>query len=173
MHNSAQLRCFENGNDDFGVEAFWIGDAARAGYFVPLNGPLNGHPLVYIALDSLYGCESWLMTKQSEQSIEEVEMFLRRIMTCIQKTTNVEIINIASSRRKGIRKIKIRQAKCLDHVMRNIKLNKLFNFMNIERNARTHRHAHPHTPTHISERKGYFTAPISKEICHSFTVDPT
>ena len=44
MHNSAQLRCFENGNDDFGVEAFWIGDAARVGYFVPLNGPLNGHP---------------------------------------------------------------------------------------------------------------------------------
>ena len=41
---SAQLRCFENGNDDFGVEAFWIGDAARVGYFVPLNGPLNGHP---------------------------------------------------------------------------------------------------------------------------------
>ena len=40
---SAQLRCFENGNDDFGVEAFWIGDAARIGYFVPLNGPLNGH----------------------------------------------------------------------------------------------------------------------------------
>ena len=40
----AQLRCFENGNDDFGVEAFWIGDAARVGYFVPLNGPLNGHP---------------------------------------------------------------------------------------------------------------------------------
>ena len=25
-------------------EAFWIGDAARVGYFVPLNGPLNGHP---------------------------------------------------------------------------------------------------------------------------------
>ena len=44
MHNSAQLRCFENGNDDFGVEAFWIGDAARVGYFVPLNGPLNGYP---------------------------------------------------------------------------------------------------------------------------------
>ena len=44
MHNSAQLRCFENGNDDFGIEAFWIGDAARVGYFVPLNGPLNGHP---------------------------------------------------------------------------------------------------------------------------------
>ena len=42
-HNSAQLRCFENGNDDFGLEAFWIGDAARVGYFVPLNGPLNGH----------------------------------------------------------------------------------------------------------------------------------
>ena len=41
----AQQRCFENGNDDFGVEAFWIGDAARrVGYFVPLNGPLNGHP---------------------------------------------------------------------------------------------------------------------------------
>ena len=59
-------RCFENGNDDFGVEAFWvvkwfhgskrfnftgswsalylIGDAARVGYFVPLNDPLNGHP---------------------------------------------------------------------------------------------------------------------------------
>ena len=57
-------RCFENGNDDFGVEAFWaihcahwssgfmvlnaalylIGDAARVGYFVPINGPLNGHP---------------------------------------------------------------------------------------------------------------------------------
>ena len=36
--------CFENGNDDIGVEAFWIGDAARVGYFVPLNGPLNGHP---------------------------------------------------------------------------------------------------------------------------------
>ena len=44
MHNSAQLRCFEHGNDDFGVEAFWIGDAARVGYFVPLNGPLNGDP---------------------------------------------------------------------------------------------------------------------------------
>ena len=43
-HNSAQQRCFENGNDDFGIEAFWIGDAARVGYFVPLNGPLNGHP---------------------------------------------------------------------------------------------------------------------------------
>ena len=43
-HNSAQLRCFENGSDDFGVEAFWIEDAARVGYFVPLNGPLNGHP---------------------------------------------------------------------------------------------------------------------------------
>ena len=42
------LRCFENGNDDFGVEAFWIGDAARVGYFVPLNGPLNGHtPSIY------------------------------------------------------------------------------------------------------------------------------
>ena len=40
----AQQRCFENGNDDFGVEAFWIGDAARVGYFVPLDGPLNGHP---------------------------------------------------------------------------------------------------------------------------------
>ena len=40
----AQQRCFENGNNDFGVEAFWIGDAARVGYFVPLNGPLNGHP---------------------------------------------------------------------------------------------------------------------------------
>ena len=40
----AQLRCFENGNDDFGVEEFWIGDAAWVGYFVPLNGPLNGHP---------------------------------------------------------------------------------------------------------------------------------
>ena len=59
-------RCFENGNDGFGVEAFWaihcahwssgfnftgswsalylIGDAARVWYFVPLNGPLNGHP---------------------------------------------------------------------------------------------------------------------------------
>ena len=49
MHNSAQLRCSENGNDDFGVEAFWIGDAARVGYFVPLNGPLNGHlPSLYI-----------------------------------------------------------------------------------------------------------------------------
>ena len=47
VHNSAQLRCFENGNDDFGVEAFWIGDAARVGYFVPLNGPLNGHPPSY------------------------------------------------------------------------------------------------------------------------------
>ena len=35
--------CFENGNDD-NDEAFWIGDAARVGYFVPLNGPLNGHP---------------------------------------------------------------------------------------------------------------------------------
>ena len=46
-HNSAQQRCFENGNDDFGVEAFWIGDAARVGYFVPLNGPLNGHPPSY------------------------------------------------------------------------------------------------------------------------------
>ena len=46
-HNSAQLRCFENGNDDVGVEAFWIGDAARVGYFVPLNGPLNGHPPSY------------------------------------------------------------------------------------------------------------------------------
>ena len=44
VHNSAQLRCFENGNDDIGVDAFWIGDAARVGYFVPLNGPLNGHP---------------------------------------------------------------------------------------------------------------------------------
>ena len=41
----------ENGNDDFGVEAFWIGDAARVGYFVPLNGPLNGHP-PSIILDS-------------------------------------------------------------------------------------------------------------------------
>ena len=47
MHNSAQLRCFENGNDDFGVEAFWIGDASRVGHFVPLNGPLNGHPPSY------------------------------------------------------------------------------------------------------------------------------
>ena len=44
----AQQRCFENGNDDFGVEAFWIGDEARVGHFVPLNGPLNGHPPSYI-----------------------------------------------------------------------------------------------------------------------------
>ena len=44
MHNSAQLRCFENGNDDFGVEAFWIGDAARVGYFVPLNGHPPSRP---------------------------------------------------------------------------------------------------------------------------------
>ena len=64
-HNSAQLRCFESGNDDFGVEAFWaihcahwssgfmvlnasisrvLGQRYRVGYFVPLNGPLNGHP---------------------------------------------------------------------------------------------------------------------------------
>ena len=53
MHNSAQLRCFENGNDDFGVEAFWIGDAARVGYFVPLNGPLNGHPPSIKLLESV------------------------------------------------------------------------------------------------------------------------
>ena len=55
MHNSAQLRCFVNGNDDFGVEAFWIGDAARVGYFVPLNGPLNGHPpsFTYVGLLSI------------------------------------------------------------------------------------------------------------------------
>ena len=75
-------RCFENGNDDFGVEAFWaihcahwssgfmvlklkrfnftgswsalylIGDAARVGYFVPLNGPLNGHPPIFIQKDT-------------------------------------------------------------------------------------------------------------------------
>ena len=81
-HNSAQLRCFENGNDDFGVESFWaigptlrtlvkwfhgskrfnftgswsalylIGDAARVGYFVPFNGPLNGHPLSITLLKS-------------------------------------------------------------------------------------------------------------------------
>ena len=54
MHNSAQLRCFENGNDDFGVEAFWIGDAARVGYFVLLNGPLNGHPPSFITMMGLY-----------------------------------------------------------------------------------------------------------------------
>ena len=58
MHNSAQLRCFENGNDDFGVDAFWIGDAARVGYFVRLNGPLNGHPPSKILkLDDLYKFE--------------------------------------------------------------------------------------------------------------------
>ena len=63
MHNSAHLLCFENGNDDFGVEAFWIGDAARLGYFVPLNGPLNGHPPSYslslcdvVSLDILLDC---------------------------------------------------------------------------------------------------------------------
>ena len=50
--NAALQRCFENGNDDFGVEAFWIGVAARVGYFVPLNGPLNGHP------------PSWLLFKK-------------------------------------------------------------------------------------------------------------
>ena len=54
MHSSAQLRCFEKGNDDFGVEAFWIGDAARVGYFVPLNGPLNGHPPSYTTKGELF-----------------------------------------------------------------------------------------------------------------------
>ena len=48
--NLVKLRCFENGNDDFGVEAFWIGHAARVGYFVPLNGPLNGHPPSYYTI---------------------------------------------------------------------------------------------------------------------------
>ena len=50
----AQLRCFENGNDDFGVEAFWRGDAARVGYFVPLNGPFlkTGTRLVFLYIYS-------------------------------------------------------------------------------------------------------------------------
>ena len=52
VHNSAQLRCFENGNDDFGVEAFWIGHAARVGYFGPLNGPLNGHPPSFLKMSA-------------------------------------------------------------------------------------------------------------------------
>ena len=56
MHNSAQLRCFENGNDDLGVEAFWIGDVARVGYFVPLNGLLNGHqPSDLLCSDNVIG----------------------------------------------------------------------------------------------------------------------
>ena len=56
MHNSAQLRCLENGNDDFGVGAFWIGDAARVGNFVPLKGPLNGHPPSCYNSDIDRGC---------------------------------------------------------------------------------------------------------------------
>ena len=32
---------------------YLIGDAARVGYFVPLNGPLNGHPpSVLLSMDS-------------------------------------------------------------------------------------------------------------------------
>ena len=65
MHNSAHLRCFENGNDDFGVEAFWIGDAARVGYFVPLNGPLNGHP------PSISYGKVWIGQVRQEREVQE------------------------------------------------------------------------------------------------------
>ena len=75
----AQLRCFENGNDDFGVEAFWIGDAARVGYFVPLNGPLNGHPPSY------YYYHQYCVT--STESIIKTELMGKSIKQCISQTT--------------------------------------------------------------------------------------
>ena len=65
----AQLRCFENGNDDFGVEAFWIGDAARVGYFVPLNGPLNGHPPSILYYSVAHGrlCHKCILNHDSQR----------------------------------------------------------------------------------------------------------
>ena len=41
-HYSAQLRCFENGNDDFGVEAFWdIHCAHWSSGFMVLNASIS------------------------------------------------------------------------------------------------------------------------------------
>ena len=42
VHNSAQLRCFENGNDVFGVEAFWATHCAHwSSGFMVLNASLS------------------------------------------------------------------------------------------------------------------------------------
>ena len=83
-HNSAQLRCFENGNDDFGVEAFWIGDAARVGYFVPLNGPLNGHPpSIYIYISSCFHMAHWVAAENiSAKNVVSVRA-LSRMLTFV------------------------------------------------------------------------------------------
>ena len=66
----------------------------------------------YIEPILLYGCESWSMTKQTSTSIEAMEMwYLRRMLrvSWIEKRTNLELLNTASSTRKLMRNIKRRQ----------------------------------------------------------------
>ena len=79
----------------------------------------------YIEPILLYGCESWSMTKQTSTSIEAMDMwFLRRMLrvSWIEKRTNLENLNTASSTRKPMSNIKRRQAEFLGHVMRKGKL---------------------------------------------------
>ena len=77
------------------------------------------------------------MTKQTLTSIEAMEMwFLRRMLrvSWIEKRTNLEILNTASSRptRKLLSNDKRRQAEFLGHVMRKGKLEHLLTTGKIE-----------------------------------------
>ena len=85
MHNSAQLRCFENGNDDFGVEAFWIGDAARAASF-------------------FFGARIWLGTILGRFSINYFSGLGLRIMVMVWVRVRVRVwVRVRVGVRVGVR----------------------------------------------------------------------
>ena len=76
----------------------------------------------------LYGCETWTISKQTHNLLEDVEMwFLRRMMriSWTAKKTNESVLNEANETRRLITAIRKRQAKFIGHVMRQKQLENL------------------------------------------------
>ena len=84
-HNSAQLRCFENGNDDFGVEAFWIG------------GIISGNMNIAEHFNSFFTNIGPTLAECIPKSDRHVESFLGDRVTdsiFLNPVTDEELLNI-------------------------------------------------------------------------------
>ncbi|GFR67402.1 endonuclease-reverse transcriptase [Elysia marginata] len=69
----------------------------------------------------MYGCETWIISKQTQGRLEATEMwFLRRMMRMpwIAKKPNDTVLSETKTKRALINKIRKRQATFIGHIMR-------------------------------------------------------
>ncbi|GFR99776.1 endonuclease-reverse transcriptase [Elysia marginata] len=75
----------------------------------------------YIELKLMYGCETWIISKQTRGRLEAMEMwFLRRMMRIpwTAKKPNDTVLSETKTKRALINKIRKRQASFFGHIMR-------------------------------------------------------